>query len=189
MSVALHKHMSAAEFLAWEDQQELRYEFAGIRPVAMTGGTIGHDDITFSLRRALDRALRGTPCRVCGPNVMIRTSDTRVRYPDALITCAPVDRTSKLANDPVVVFEVVSPSSSGTDRIVKLREYTSMPSIQRYLLLEQDAVAATEIERVGETWIEPVLSSGNTLEVPEAGIEVPLDACYEGVDMGANGPA
>ena len=99
-----------------------------------------------------------------------------------------MDRTSKVANDPMVVFEVVSPASSGTDRIVKLREYTSVPSVRRYVLLEQGAIAATVVERVGGNWVVHVLSSGDTLALPEAGIEVPLDACYEDVAMDGSGP-
>jgi hypothetical protein len=51
--------MTLAEFLAWEERQELRYEFGGLQPVAMTGGTSGHDRITFNLRKALDVRLAG----------------------------------------------------------------------------------------------------------------------------------
>jgi hypothetical protein len=53
MSAALHKPMTLAEFLAWEERQELRYEFDGFPPVAMTGGTLAHDQITFDFRMAL----------------------------------------------------------------------------------------------------------------------------------------
>jgi hypothetical protein len=71
MSVALRKPMILAEFLAWEERQELRYEFDGFEPVAMTGGTIAHDQITFDLRTALASRLAGKPCRPLGPNVKI----------------------------------------------------------------------------------------------------------------------
>ena len=59
MSVALQKPITLAEFLAWEERQELRYEFDGFEPVAMTGGTIAHDRITFNLQKALDAQARG----------------------------------------------------------------------------------------------------------------------------------
>jgi hypothetical protein len=54
MNMAPRKPMMLREFLAWEERQELRYEFDGLQPVAMTGGTIGHDRVTFNLRRALE---------------------------------------------------------------------------------------------------------------------------------------
>jgi len=46
--------MTLQQFLAWEERQELRSEFDGFGPVGMTGGTIGHDRITFNLRKALE---------------------------------------------------------------------------------------------------------------------------------------
>jgi hypothetical protein len=55
--------MSLTEFLAWEAQQEIRYEFDGLEPVTMTGGTYAHDRITFHLQRALNARLAGTPCQ------------------------------------------------------------------------------------------------------------------------------
>ena len=80
MNVALRKPMSVAEFLAWETRQELRFEFDGFAPVAMTGGTIAHDLITFNVRKALDARLGGKPCTPHGPNVKIVTAG-KVRYP------------------------------------------------------------------------------------------------------------
>jgi hypothetical protein len=126
MSVALHRPITLAEFLAWEERQELRYEFDGFEPVAMTGGTIAHDQITFNLRKALDARLAGKPCRPLGPNVKI-IADGRVRYPDAIVVCRPVAPTATVAADPVVVFEVLSEGSSETDLIDKNREYRATP--------------------------------------------------------------
>src|ERR1700733_11248146 len=106
MSVALHKPMTLAEFLAWEEQQELRYEFDGFEPVAMTGGTIAHDQITFDLRTALATRPVAKPCRPLGPNVKIIV-DGHTRYPDALVVCQPVSPAASIAENPVVVFEVL----------------------------------------------------------------------------------
>jgi Uma2 family endonuclease len=74
MNVALRETMTRAQFLAWEQRQELRYEFDGIRPVAMTGGTYSHDRITTNLAAALVSRLRGKPCRPSGPNMKIEAA-------------------------------------------------------------------------------------------------------------------
>ncbi len=58
--------MTVAELLAWEEPQELRWEFDGFAPVAMTGGTVAHDVIQVNLLSALNSRLRGTPCRAHG---------------------------------------------------------------------------------------------------------------------------
>ena len=123
MSVALRKPVTLAEFLAWEERQELRYEFNGFEAVAMTGGTIAHDQITFDLRTALVARLVGRPCRALGPNVKI-IADGRARYPDAIVVCRPVSPTATVAGDPVVVFEVLSEGSSETPLL------TSVPSVR-----------------------------------------------------------
>lgn len=185
MNVALRRPMTLDEFLAWERAQELRYEFDGVRPVAMTGGTYRHDRIIFALHRALDRALRGKPCRPSGPNMKVLTaSGERARYPDALVTCASIDAKATVASDPVVVFEVVSAGSERDDRITKLREYQATPSIRRYVILEQDSVAATVMERRGDgAWAVSALTEEDALPMPEIGVEIQVAELYEGVEM------
>ncbi len=118
MSATLHEPMTLAGFLAWEEWQELRYEFDGFQPLAMTGGTVAHDQITFNLRKALDARLTGKPCRPHGPNIKIIV-DGRARYPDAVVACRPVAPDATIIDDPVVVFEVLSDGTSKTDLIDK----------------------------------------------------------------------
>jgi Uma2 family endonuclease len=108
MNVALSKPWTADQFLAWAARQEERYEFDGIRPVAMTGGTANHSRITTNIHAALRSRLRGTPCSYFGPDLGVRTAGDKVRYPDALITCAKFPGTEQIAPDVVVVFEVLS---------------------------------------------------------------------------------
>ena len=80
MSQALRKPMTLEEFLAWEERQELRYEFDGFEPVAMTGGTDEHEGIGGNLKTLLSVALRGKPCRARGPTRRAsRRSKTRWR--------------------------------------------------------------------------------------------------------------
>ena len=70
MSAALRpRPMTLAEFLAWEEGQELRWEFDGVRPVAMTGGTFAHSRIQFNLAISVGGRLRGSPCRMAGSDM------------------------------------------------------------------------------------------------------------------------
>jgi Uma2 family endonuclease len=186
MNVALGKPITLPEFLAWEERQELRYEFDGFQPVAMTGGTLAHDRITFNIQKALDRRLEGKPCRPFGPNVKILSAG-RVRYPDALVTCTSQDPRSSVISEPVVVFEVVSESTSRTDRIEKVREYQATPSIQRYVIVEQDAIAATVFERATNDWIGRVFAGDAVLAIPEVAIAIPLVELFAGVELASVG--
>ena len=178
MSAAVHRVMTLADFLSWEERQELRYEFDGFEPVGMTGGTIAHDQITFDLRTALAARLAGKPCRPLGPNVKIIV-DGRVRYPDAFVVCKPVDPAATVAGDPVIVFEVLSEGSSETDLIDKNREYRATPSIQRYVVLQQTHRAAIVFVRRTDGWLSEIVSGDDAiLDLPEIGIVVPLHDVY-----------
>jgi Uma2 family endonuclease len=174
--------MTIDEFLAWERRQELRYEFNGFAPVAMTGGSIAHSIIGTNLVRDLEDRLRGKPCRAFRGDLKIIVAD-RVRYPDALVTCAPVAQQSDIVPEPVVVFEIISPSTAATDRITKNNEYRATPSIQRYVMLEQTRMAATVFTREGDDWVGRLASGEAVVAMPEIGIELPLAALYAGVDL------
>jgi Uma2 family endonuclease len=181
MSLALRKPMTLAEFLEWEDRQPLRYEFDGIGPVAMTGGTAGHADIQRNLAIAVGARLRGKPCRFYGSDLKFQVAEGHVRYPDGMVVCSPVDRTATVIYDPVIVFEVLSPSTTRDDRIVKAREYQATPSVRRYVMLDQDGVSATVYARSGETWTHEILVADSILSLPEIGVELPLAELYEGI--------
>jgi Uma2 family endonuclease len=151
MSVALQRPMSLDEFLAWEERQELRWEFDGFAPMAVTGGTAAHSAIQLNLYMAVGGRLRGQPCRMYTADLKIRVSGS-IRYPDAFVVCSPVLGTTQVVTDPVVVFEVLSPSTASTDIGAKNEEYRDTPSIQRYVMLAQDRQQATVFARVGDDW-------------------------------------
>ena len=182
MNVALRKRMSLEEFLTWEARQELRYEFDGFRPVAMTGSTRTHSRLERNLAIAVGGRLAGTACEFLGSNFQVRMQDS-VRYPDGAVFCTRGDGRDRGAHDPVVVFEVLSASTASTDRIIKNREYQATLSIQRYVMLEQDRIAATVFARAGEDWVGHVLTGDETLRMPEIGIELPLSELYTDVDL------
>ena len=181
MNLALRGSMTLAEFLEWEERQPMRYEFDGIGPVAMTGGTYGHSTIQGNLATAVGGRLRGKPCRFHGSHLKFQVAEGHVRYPDGMVVCSPVDRTATVVYDPVVVFEVLSPSTARDDRIVKAREYQATPSVQRYVMLEQDGVSATVYARSGETWTHEILIADSILALPEIGVELPLAELYDGI--------
>jgi Uma2 family endonuclease len=180
MSAAV-KPMTMAEFLAWEERQEGRYEFDGFRPVAMTGGTFAHEVIGRNLRTELDIRLRGSRCVPLGPNSKIEVAG-RIRYPDALVVCSHVDRKATVITEPVVVFEVLSESTAQIDQFIKLREYGATSSIRRYVMLDQDLIAAVVYTRDGDRMVAETVAKGGTLSLPEIGIELPLDDVYRGVE-------
>jgi Uma2 family endonuclease len=178
--------MALAEFLAWEDRQERKWEFDGAAPVAMVGVTRAHAIIQTNLTAALAARLRGTPCRFYGPELKVHVADS-IRYPDGFVACTPGAMGDRVVEDPVVLFEILSDSTAETDRTVKAREYRATPSVRRYAMLEQTRIAATMHVRddggCGDRWLAVLLFEQDILSMPEIGVELPLAELYEGVDL------
>ncbi len=182
MSTALRPPMDLDAFLAWENRQELRYEFDGFAPLAMTGGTFAHAAIQRNLLTALTNRLRGRPCQAIGSELKVLVAGS-VRYPDAFVICSPVARDALVVEDPVVIFEILSAATAATDRIIKNREYRATPSVQRYVLLEQTRPAATVFTREGADWLGRLADADAVLAMPELGIELPLAELYDGLEF------
>ena len=197
MADALVKSMTLESFLAWEERQELRYEFDGFRPVAMTGGTYAHAQIQFRLAHALIARLDGTRCRAVGSELKVQTA-TGVRYPDAFVVCSPIPLNATIAHDPVVIFEILSPSTANDDLGVKKAEYQALPSVQSYIVLQQTHRSAQVFRRVGETTADDEKSGEWTFEfvvgpeamiaMPEIGVTLPLAEIYDGILPGSAPP-
>jgi len=176
--------MTREDFFRWAERQDGRYEFDGFQPVAMVGGNNRHGTITHNLQGQLYMRLRGKRCRpMNSEGGGIATTGNKVRYPDATVTCSPIIETERLVPNPVIVFEVLSASTAHEDTTIKKREYQAVPTIRRYVLIDQTQVAVTVHSRPGEgVWQSPPpLGAGTLLELPEIGIAIPVDELYEGV--------
>jgi Uma2 family endonuclease len=182
MSIAQRRPMTILEFLAWEELQEPRYEFDGVQPLAMAGGGDAHEAIGGTPRALLRERLLGKPCRVRGPTLKVEVAG-RIRHPDAFVYRGPVRGSETVIRDPGVVFEVVSPSTSHTDRIIKLREYQATPSIRRYVIIEQGSIAATVLTRRGDEWLARALTEDDVLEMPEIDVALGLAEIHADVEL------
>ena len=177
--------MSREQFFDWAEQQDWHYEFDGFEPVAMARGTIEHSRICGNLSFALRSSLRGKRCWSYGFGAGLATIGDAVRYPDAIVTCTEASGLEHIVPEPVVVFEVLNSGSGPVDRIVKLREYRAVASIRRYMILEYKSIGLTMLSRGdGQAdWNATTLTAGDTLPLPEIGVEIPVSELYEDVAL------
>lgn len=185
MNVALRKPMTMEDFFTWAEGRDGRYEFDGFQPVAMAPCTNNHGTIADSLTLELAHRLAGSPCRSRSPQGGgVATTGGKVRSPEATVTCSKIPGRGRLIPNPVIVFEVISESTRHTDQIDKLREYHAVPSIKRYVIIEQIEVAVTVHSRQGdEPWATMPYGAGDILDLPEIGIQLPIDLLYRDVDF------
>jgi Uma2 family endonuclease len=144
----------------------------------MVGVTVAHSAIQMNLSAALANRLRGKPCRPHGAELKISVAG-RIRYPDALVVCTPLSLDTKVVAEPVVVFEILSPSTAHTDLVLKNAEYHATPSIRTYVVLEQTHAGALVFRHKGDDWVSEALTGDDAvLHLPEIGIEIPLAELY-----------
>ncbi len=87
--------------------------------------------------------------------------------------------------EPVVVFEILSERTAGTDMITKNAAYRATPSIKRYVILEQTSPAAMVFYHKGDDWVsDPVIGPEATLLLPDIQLEIPLAEIYADIDFG-----
>src|SRR5712671_6007726 len=104
--------MSLDDFLAWEREQPERYEYAGGVAMMMTGGSLDHSTIASNFWTALRDGLRGSACRAFrGDTKIIANNSIRYRHPDLSVTSTPVRGDEDTVLEPVLVVEVISPST------------------------------------------------------------------------------
>ena len=176
--------MSAEEFLAWDEtQNQERYEFVRGEVFMMTGGVDRHFTVAGNLFVTLRQQLRGTTCRVYMNDVKLRVEAADCYfYPDLMVTCSAADATHrKIKREPLLVVEVLSPSTAAFDRGDKFATYRQLQSLQEYLLLSQDRTEA-ELHRRAEGWRAQILTAGEVrLQCLDAA--VPLATIYEDVPL------
>jgi Uma2 family endonuclease len=131
--------MKVDEFLAWSARlPDDRYELVDGEIVAMTRDSVRHNRTKFAAARALEDAVReaGLPCVVLIDGVGVAINDNTLRTPDVLVQCgAEPDPDALVIESPLIVVEVVSPSSERDDIEAKLVDYFSVASIRHYLIV------------------------------------------------------
>jgi Uma2 family endonuclease len=176
--------MSFEDYLEWESQQEIRYEYVKGEVFAMTGGTIPHNDIALNLYRALYPHLRSRGCRVNVSDVKVQVSPKSIYYyPDVIVSCDPEDLNARqFIQNPKLIVEVLSPGTSAKDRGEKFTYYLTIPSLQEYILIDSETISVERYSRgEGRMWLYYPYQAGDTITLSSIEFEFPIELLYEGI--------
>jgi Uma2 family endonuclease len=184
MPSAAEKLMSLDEFLAWEREQPERHEFDGFTVTAMTGASIAHVKITMNLAFSLRQALRGTGCRPLSSDAKVIAGGS-VRYPDIAVTCRPMADRDDVIPEPILIIEVLSPSTERIDRARKKLDYFATESVRQYAIVEQDERLVDLYTRTEVGWINEVITGDAALKLSSIAVELSLDTIYEDTELDA----
>jgi len=181
MATALDdRHRTLADFLAWEEQQTERYERVCGVVWMMTGGTIDHNRITLNVSDALRQRLRGGKCEAFVNDIKVVSPEEDVMYPDVLVACGDVGGQATLLEAPVVVVEVLSPSTASRDHGRKRWAYQTIASLEHYLLIDQNQPVVEVASRTADGSWRSVIHRGleGRAQLTALGLEIGLDEIF-----------
>jgi Uma2 family endonuclease len=180
-----HTEFTADAFIAWAMEQPTgRFELDNGVVVAMTPERVGHalakGQAWLALRSAI--AARDLACQALPDGATVRIDERTVYEPDALVRCGPPLPADAIeAADPVIVVEVVSPSSRGIDRGVKLASYFSLPSVRHYLIVDTDKRVVIHHRRDDRGGIEVRVVHEGSLTLDPPGLAIDVHDIFDGL--------
>jgi Uma2 family endonuclease len=181
-SAALKAPTTLDEFLAWENEQDDRYEFLDGLVRMMTGGTEDHDRLSVNLIALLRNALRGGPRSVHASNLkVVSRAGNASMYPELFVRCGPREGKRTRIEDAVVAVEVLSPRTAKDDLTRKRRAYTLLPTMRVVVYASQDEPRLDLARRRAEGGFEDEVVEGldGVLDLPEIGVRLAMAEIYE----------
>ena len=183
------KSWTVAEFDRWHAGQPERWELIGGVPVMMSPPMRPHTTIKGNIFAGLRAKLAGRPCQVYVDGVEVKEQSRKLSaIPDVVVECDQPATRSPEVKEPIVIVEVISPSSERDDTGRKWRGYRLIPSVQHYLVVEQDEPAVTIHTRTGPFSFAEELVGEGAVELTALGVSLTIDEIYENVDFSQPDP-
>ena len=179
--------LSETDYLEGERVSPIRHEFVEGRVFAMAGASKRHGVISGNVFAALRGHLRGRPCQGFVADMKVRLAAANAYYyPDVVATCDERDLSNTSPTDflrhPCLVVEVLSPGTEQVDRREKWLNYRALPSLQEYLLVDQDRCWVELYRRTATGWQQEVASElTEVLDLQSVGLSLALSVVYEDI--------
>ena len=173
--------MNVDEYLAWAQEHPGRYELSDGEVVAMSPEGAGHAAVKYAVQTALLAGIRarGLPCHMLPDGMTVRIDETTAYEPDALVYCgAKLSASDIEVQAPIIVVEVLSPSTRRIDASAKLAGYFRVPSVAHYLIVDPTRPSVIHHARgEGGTILTRIVTEGRIVLDPP-GLELALSEIY-----------
>lgn len=180
-AIPQQRRLTLQEYLAWSESQDGRYELIGGEIVAQAAERAAHaamkGEIFVALRDAIGR--RGLDCHALPDGMAVRIGDDTAFEPDAQVYCGPRLLPDALwVENPVIVVEVLSPTTGSNDVVRKLAGYFAVPSVAHYLIVDPDAPLVLHHQRSEGGQVLTNILRGGALVLDPPGLELHLSELY-----------
>ena len=170
-------NMAVPEFLSWWDKHggDARFELVDGIVYAMGRDRMSHNRAKFRAARCLEDAINAAklPCTTYVDGIGVSPNNKNYRLPDAAVNCGPEGADGAILPNPVIVVEVVSPSSEERDVHAKLRDYFAIKSIAHYLIIYDDRRYVVHHRRKGESdEVDTSFISSGVIDLSPPGMRV-----------------
>lgn len=170
--------ITVEQFLSIDFGSDKKFELVDGVIQMMTGGTRRHAHVASNISAYLRMQLRGSGCVPYGSDMGVCTADTNLRYPDVSVFCGNAGRPELdmelVSDDPVVIFEVLSASTTRHDQGEKLEQYRSIASLDTIVFVDPQNEVTRVIQRLGPaSWRDDLFAAPHDVELPKLGVTIP----------------
>lgn len=183
----IQPYFTVEEYFAHEERADYRNEYYRGEIFAMAGASANHNRIARNLTNSLTNALSNSSCEAFATDLRLYVKREQLyTYPDVMVICGPLlfapGRMDTVTN-PVVLIEVLSPTTEAYDRGKKFEFYRTLDTLQDYVLVDQERMHIEHFHRQGQVWqLASYDLAESVLSLPSIAVEIPLAAVYERVE-------
>lgn len=173
-------YLSEQEYLAGELLSETKHEYIDGDVYAMTGTSVNHNRIVSNVLAALHPHLANTPCDLFAADMKVKTGPNFF-YPDLIVDCQKNPGDAYYTESPLLIVEVLSKTTRKIDHTLKKLAYQNLPSIEEYVLVEQDFVDI-QVCRRNNHWQSEHFFLGDTVYLASVELSLMVETIYARVD-------
>ncbi len=183
----LKPKISVADYLEGEKVSQVKNEYIDGEVYAMAGTSKNHNRLIKNILRKLENHLNGSDCEPFIVDIKVRVEKmNRFYYPDLVVVCGEDSEDEYYAVKPKMIIEILSPSTSLTDRREKMFAYKEIESLREYVMIEQNRMYAEIYRRRDDggnlwDWIE--FEAGEEIEIASVDFKMPMTEIYAGVAL------
>jgi Uma2 family endonuclease len=181
MTAVPKRRMTVDEYLAWAQEQPERYELRDGTIFAMSPEGAGHAEKKAAVHAVLLAGIRarGLACYALPDGMTVRIDEATAYEPDALVYCGSKLPPSAIeVPNPVVVVEVLSPSTRHIDLSAKLADYFRLPSVVHYLIVDPEKPRIVHHARAADDTILTRIVTDGSIKLDPPGIEFAMAEVY-----------